>query len=216
MRHFYPIITGVGFMIVVVMLLTGAGVYAIVKLAPRANDLSTSNPSLAEASSGTQVEYYRDEAHKVSCWILHNKGSVATGISCLPDLPEEKPQPITQSLENEAPVYGYAYTLNEPQIELPLEMLWDAGRVWTQCEVITEVMTFGGRPDLAKGLQGELGHGQIHPIHFDTMRRLGLNPYIERDRLTFARDHLWAPTKDWRHWSCGYMATGGGPDFGTH
>ena len=53
----------------------------------------------------------------------------------------------------------------------------------------------------AIGKLGERGVLQVHPIHDQTMYNMGLDPYTERDRLTFAI-HLWGYSGEtWRqHW----------------
>ena len=79
-----------------------------------------------------------------------------------------------------------------PAVLVPVEFARDAVNV-AACE--SNVAAWD-----AVGKQGELGVLQVHPVHFPQMQRLGLDPWLEGDRIKYAV-RLWERS-GWGQWSC--------------
>lgn len=100
----------------------------------------------------------------------------------------------------------YIYDLNEPAVEMPVQMALGAGTVWLECEVKSLNQLPYANLAAAIGTAGERGQAQIHPSWEKNARtaidfvRLGLDYSNEGDRIKFAVE-LWKRA-GWSQWSC--------------
>lgn len=83
-------------------------------------------------------------------------------------------------------------------IIIPCEMEPFIKDVWFGCE--SKDAYLAGDPSTAVGKFGERGAAQIHPVHIPTMLAMGLNFFLEHDRILYGI-HLYI-TQGPAPWTC--------------